>query len=85
MTPARFAIALFAGLWERFGSRARTPSGAASLPLLGLGAVLGLVVLSRLDGGLLAVAAALLLFLREARTAGFGAGLSQKLIPTLGA
>ena len=79
-------IAVFAGLWERFGARLQPATDRSSrLALLALGAVLGLVVLARLDGGMLAVAAALLLLGREARQAGLMAGLRAVALLTLGA
>lgn len=53
------AIAFFAGAWQRLLGGSSPPSRARGYVLLGL--LLGLVILSRLDGGLLAVAAAILL------------------------
>jgi hypothetical protein len=67
-------ILLFAGLFERTMTR---PGGRTVSPLrlIGLGLVLGLVILARVDGGFLAVAAALLLAAHLRRTAEFAAAL----------
>jgi dolichyl-phosphate-mannose-protein mannosyltransferase len=67
-------IALFIGLFERVASR---PMPASWRTLAGLGIVLGLVVLARLDGGMLAVAAAILLLAHGWRRWGARATLAR--------
>lgn len=67
-------ILLFAGLYERTVTRSDARN-ISYLRLIGLGLVLGLVILARVDGGFLAMAAALLLSVYLSRKVGGAAAL----------
>ena len=79
-------IALFAALWERqLGPESGAGNRFAAGRMLGLGVALGLVILARLDGGMLAVAAALLLAWLAWRAGGLARVARSVGLLTLGA